>query len=375
MLRSLKIENFRCFQNFELQQLGRINLLVGKNNSGKTSILEAIQLLTDKNNLESLTEIMLSRGEYVLSNEGDRELDIRHLFYGHEIDIESSFSISSSDSIDRTGIIMSVKRPVKRIEIDSINTPKVKDFLESIDLKRLQGIVLGVEWLGKKNVTLPLSSRKSLLLDYTNYINVNFKDSEVGTEFVKSSSLIMPKMIELFDQVVLTPEEDLVIEALQIIESNIERIAIISSEKYKYDGSHTYDGSRSGFVVKFSKGNQRIPIGSMGDGIWRILGLTLAIVNAKNGVLLVDEIDTGLHFSTMTDMWKLIWETAKRLNVQVFATTHSDDCWKSLDAIASLENPSEDGIMIHRIEKGKSHSVAFTERQIAIAVEQEIEVR
>ena len=109
--------------------------------------------------------------------------------------------------------------------------------------------------------------------------------------------------------------------------------------------------------------------------MWRILGLTLAIVNAKDGVLLVDEIDTGLHFSVMSDMWKLIWETAKRLNVQVFATTHSSDCWTSLATIANAEQPSEDGITMQRIERGKPTSVVFTERQIAIAAERGIEVR
>ena len=373
MLRSLKIENFRCFQNFELQQLGRINLLVGKNNSGKTSILEAIHLLTDKTNLESLTEIMLNRGEYILSNEHARELDIRHLFYNHQIDIGSSFSISSSNI---TSITLSVKRPSKRI---TGTMSEIKGFLDSIegleDLPELQGLILNIKWLKGKNITLPLSSKKSLPLDYTKYINRNLKNLEAKTQLVTSSSLTIQKTIELFDQIVLTRDENLVTESLQIIEPNIERIAIIGSEEYRYNGSQRYDGSRSGFVVRLADSEQRIPIGSMGDGIWRILGLTLAIVNAKNGVLLVDEIDTGLHFSTMSNMWKLIWETAKRLNVQVFATTHSDDCWKSLDAIASLENPSEDGIMIHRIEKGKSHSIAFTERQVAIAAERGIEVR
>jgi len=107
----------------------------------------------------------------------------------------------------------------------------------------------------------------------------------------------------------------------------------------------------------------------------RILGLTLAIVNARNGVLLVDEIDTGLHYSAMSDMWKLIWETTKRLNVQVFATTHSSDCWTSLGAIANTESSSEEGITIQRIEKGKLNSIVFTERQVAIAAERGIEVR
>jgi AAA15 family ATPase/GTPase len=130
---------------------------------------------------------------------------------------------------------------------------------------------------------------------------------------------------------------------------------------------------RTGFVVLLN--NQRVPIGSMGDGIWRLLGLALATVSAKDGFLFVDEIDTGLHFTTMSDMWKMIWETAKRLNIQVFATTHNSDCWQSLAYIAKQEDATEDGIRIHRIEKDKKKSIVFTEPQIVIASEREIEVR
>ncbi|MHC5728249.1 MAG: AAA family ATPase, partial [Nostoc sp.] len=133
--------------------------------------------------------------------------------------------------------------------------------------------------------------------------------------------------------------------------------------------------SRGGFRVLISDSNQRVPIGSMGDGIWRILGLALATVCAKDGYLFVDDIDTGLHFTAMSDMWKLIWETAKRLNVQVFATTHNNDCWTSLASIAEQEDVTEDGIRIHRIEKGKETSIVFIEPEIVIAAEENIEVR
>lgn len=356
MLRSLRIENFRCFQMFELQQLGKLNLLVGTNNSGKTSILEAVQLLNSQSNFESLRDVMIGRGEYILSDEqgSGRELDVRHLFYGHEIDEGSKFSIFGNHHNDGEGITVSVE-----------HTGQLSLFED------LREFVLAMEWLGQENesIKLPLSSKEGLPLDYVRRIRRDFKNLGSRTQFVTSSSLTSDKMIELFDQVVLTPEEDLVTEALQTIEPSIDRIASVGSEKYRYTGS------RSGFVVRLTDGDQRIPIGSMGDGIWRMLGLTLAIVNARNGVLLVDEIDTGLHFSAMSDMWKLIWETAKRLNVQVFATTHNSDCWTSLAAIASNENPSEESITIQRIDKGKPNSVVFTEQQVVIAAERGIEVR
>ena len=81
MLKSLIINNFRCFQSFELQQLSRVNLLVGMNNSGKTSILEAIQFLYSFHQPEKLQKIMSYRGEFFWK-ENYKQLDVRHLFYG-----------------------------------------------------------------------------------------------------------------------------------------------------------------------------------------------------------------------------------------------------------------------------------------------------
>jgi AAA15 family ATPase/GTPase len=127
--------------------------------------------------------------------------------------------------------------------------------------------------------------------------------------------------------------------------------------------------------VRLSDSSLPVPIGSMGDGIWRILGLALSTISARGGVLLIDEIDTGLHFTVMSDMWKLIWKMANRLNLQVFATTHNSDCWTSLATIASQEDAMLDGITIQHIKSGKETSIVFTEREIVIAAERGLEVR
>ena len=97
----------------------------------------------------------------------------------------------------------------------------------------------------------------------------------------------------------------------------------------------------------------RVPIGSMGDGIWRMLGLALSVVQSGNGILLVDEIDTGLHHTVMEDMWRFLYGCAKRYNVQIIAATHSWDCYHSLAVIC---RDSVVPKMIRRSVTSQAHS-------------------
>ena len=381
MLKTIKIENFRGFRSFELQQLGRLNLLVGTNNSGKTSILEAIQLLCSRVNLEGLSETMNIRGEYFFGDDRkrERELDIRHLFYGHEIEPGSQFSISgiNNDALEQLVVSIGI-RPIRTPYDSNTNSDEQYNLIyeELIDSNsgELKGFDFTIKWTHgeeQENWKRRLSPNMGLADEYPGSLRFLSpqKKTKTRTQFVTSSSLTAEKMIELFDQVVLTPEEKLVQEALHTIEPKLERIASVSS------GRNRRLNSREGFVVRLSDSNQRVPIGSMGDGMWRMLGLTLATVGAGDGVLFVDEVDTGFHFTAMSDMWKLIWETAKRLNVQVFATTHNSDCWTSLASIASQEDAAGDGITIQRIERGKATGIVFTETEIVIAAKRGIEVR
>jgi predicted ATPase len=99
------------------------------------------------------------------------------------------------------------------------------------------------------------------------------------------------------------------------------------------------------------------------------------VVRAGGGVLLIDEIDTGLHYSVMGDMWRLVYDAAKRLDVQVFAATHSRDCTQSLAAIVEAGEAPRPEVTIQRIERGNPHAVAFTDDEIRIAAEIGAEVR
>lgn len=404
MFKNIKIENFRCFKCFELQQLGRVNLLVGENNSGKTSILEAIQLLCSRTNLEPLSEMMIHRGEY-FCEENDRrrrELDICHLFYGHEIIPNTKLSILGirDNILEQLNLSIGIRStPASKFihDIEDAARNSESNIPENViqelknrlrqELKKeisinidddfsynSEELAFSVKWINgdasEETIKIPLSPNDGLDINLVRHSFRDVRNQQQKTQFVTSSSFATQDMIELFDRVVLTDNEKGVLNALQTIEPNIVKIASVNP----YVIRNSFE-SRSGFVVRLSDSNQRVPIGSMGDGVWRMLGLSLAIVCAQDGVLFVDEIDTGLHFTAMSDMWKLICKTAKELNVQVFATTHNSDCWRSLSSIAREEDATEDGITIQRIEKDKDVAVSFNEREIVIAAEREIEVR
>lgn len=110
--------------------------------------------------------------------------------------------------------------------------------------------------------------------------------------------------------------------------------------------------------------------------MYRILAMAMSLVTSENGVLLVDEIETGLHYEAQTDMWRLILETAKELNVQVFATTHSWDCIAAYqEALSQVEDKSIGKLFRLDSKYGKLRAVEYDADDLDIAVRKGIEVR
>ncbi|MCZ8241644.1 MAG: ATP-binding protein [Microcystis sp. LE19-131.1A] len=380
MLQSLKIEGFRGFQSFEMANLGRINLLVGKNNSGKTSILEAIQFLYVQNNLDIFLETISYRGEFSWSESNRTKVfEICHLFPGHEIIPSKEIIIIGSRESHQESVTISVKSiPIQLSLFSDKNDDLNNDNI--FDDEEWNKLLLSIRWSqSQKPIELELLANGTLARDsirrMASLSRISHKigiDNKIELRFLTPFSLTSSDMAALFDNIVLSPLEDLIIESLKIIEPKIERIASIGSGKYSTANNL---GVRGGFLIKIKNHDQPIPIGSLGDGFWRMLGLVLAMVNLENGILLVDEIDSGLHFTVMTDMWKVVWETAKKLNIQVFATTHSRDCWQSLAELITEEKITDNEITIQRIDKEKSQSVIFDPEEIVIAATSNLEVR
>ena len=127
-------------------------------------------------------------------------------------------------------------------------------------------------------------------------------------------------------------------------------------------------------IVRSNRFPVPVPLRSYGDGVNRLFGIILSLVNAKGGLLLIDEFENGLHYSVQETIWKAIFRLANQLDVQVFATSHSYDAVKAFKA-AATESP-EDGVLIRLTRKGDDIiPTVLAEKDISIATESGIEVR
>lgn len=376
MLDSLTIEGFRCFERFEVKDLARINLLVGTNKSGKTALLEALRLWSTAAAPDVLEDVLHRRNEHLTSAPSDLDLAVRHLFRGHGVEPGQTFTILAHRDEKKLGFQVSIETtPGLGEQLAEYGRSMLFPEAKPANPESRKGpLVLRVDITDDRHTEASAHPR-SYSVRLTSEGNLAARvlrrmprptDNPLVL-FIPTRSLSRGTVASMFGDIVLTDEEQHVIDALRIIDPSIERLALAVGDSVVADGS--------GLLVRCKGQSERIPIGSMGDGIWRMLSLSLALVRARGGMLLVDEIDTGLHFSAMLEMWKLIIETARRLDVRVFATTHTRDCYASLAAALRGTDAAPGTAAIHRIERDKGRTVAYDQQQIIMAADDDIEVR
>ena len=175
------------------------------------------------------------------------------------------------------------------------------------------------------------------------------------------------EIARFWNSVALTKDETLAIDALNLIFGDIvERVAIVGGDRTL---------SQLSVMVKLATENHPVPLMSLGDGVVRLFGVALALANSRDGFLLIDEVENGIHYSLQRDFWKMVMQTAYANNVQVFATTHSWDCVVGF-ASAMSELEDVDGALVRLDRKnGRLRAREYSVRNLMIAAEQGIEVR
>jgi hypothetical protein len=378
MIRELTLENFRAFRALHLAGLGRVNLLVGANNSGKTSVLEAVAFLASGGDPAELFDSLMRRSEQAIDDDdlarGPREdvVDVRHLFFGRKIgdDVTSRIGAVGAD-----GASIDLRLSTPRVPDDELPEWRLavrppprgrpeRNEQFPIEFRAADRTPRYLEVASTRGPEIRVALRLNGGLTSGN-TQAAAIDSGRPVVFIPTSGLVENWLARLYDKIVVTPEEATVVAALRYVEPGIGRLA-----------TRDMGGFRNrGFVVGMEDGAEQVPLGSLGDGVHRILAVALSLVAARGGYLLIDEIDTGLHHTVMRQMWSLVSEMARRLDVTVFATTHSYDCVHALAAIARSDVRAPGEVSLVRIERGNPEGIHFSEEEISHLAEWQIEAR
>lgn len=366
-LDSLEIRRFRVFEHLRIERLGRVNLIVGKNNVGKSSLLEALWLYANHGSPDVIWKILESRDEgrrprRSISERVKTELEIlsifKHLFNGRR-DLDQEIDPIQIGPIDNSDKVLSLSLDWVVYRTDEDGTRKRRR-IPFDDYQSFDDPVLGL--------SVRYEKQKPFYRLGQDRLSVQGSDQE-SCVFISANGLPQSQIGLLWDSVSLTDLEDDVLESLRIIAPEVERVSLI-------DGGQDVPGRQDRVpIVKTIGFKEPIPLRSLGEGMNRLFGLALALVNAKDGILLVDEIESGLHYSVQPNVWRLVFEVARRLDVQVFATTHSWDCITAFQQ-AAQEAEQDEGVLIRLMEK-KGGIVAdlFGEEELGIATREEVEVR
>lgn len=380
MLQSLEIKNYRNLKDLKINSLSRINLITGKNNTGKSTLLEAISLYASKCDLPWIVQLLDERGENYKPSENDlnsAEASIKAfscLFSNRNIkySVNDSISIGAIEETlfgEQTSATKSISiRFVKYVnEIESIH-----DGPDHFLNRRKRTIIQEEDFsnnIADFHIGLGIrdsSSSYILPLENERIVRINYRSTSPADNFQLIRHNIDREINgKLWDAIALTEKEVNVIEGLRIIEANIERLAYVG------------DNARNRtIVVKLKDDNNVVPLKSMGDGINRILTIILALVNADNGYLLIDEFENGLHYSVQEKLWEIIFKLSQSLNIQVFATTHSEDCIRAFESVLNQNQEHANGKLI-RLDNinGIIKQTEFNASELKTASENNIETR
>lgn len=329
MITSLIIRNFRIFKEIKIDGLKRVNLFVGKNNSGKSCLIEALQIYAVKGNPQNLIEIISARDEeWDSSLSKTNEFSVNHatfpfsyLFHGFALPEIGGEAIEIGTMEDDSQTLKIALKAFQIVEDEegrrkrtSVEKEDISD--DYVDIQFALEATQGNE----RCHHIPFNSA---LNPMRNRLSPGYKNLNINHQVVPTSNLTDEILSQLWDNINLTDLEDEVISCLKIIDPKIEGIALVGD----LNGKITRKSKRIP-IIRYKGIKERIPLKTMGDGMTRLFHIILALVNVKNGLLLIDEFENGLHWSTHPTVWDTVIRLAKELNIQIIATTHSRDCIK-----------------------------------------------
>ena len=351
MFKSIKIKNLRAITELEVDNLGQVNLFVGQNNCGKTTLLEGLFFLIGATNPRLLVSANTFRGLTVMSKELWRTF-----FHNMKVTIPIEISGKMHKTKEEQKLLI---RPMKKKA--RATEPAVSDFVS-----------LEVEPGDSKPPFIP----DGLELEYTSSINP--RDKAISHIFLKGNDLATEGAKE-------RDIRGIFINPLTIFNwkdrfgasHRKKQVHEVTAFLKEIDPDISYLGLNEIGLLEADIGlPSLLPANLLGGGIAKFLSIALAMLDSRDGIVLIDEIENGLHHSAQQKIWKAVINWAQELNVQVFATTHSNKCVKAFNnTIDSIL--FRDEAKLFRIERKdeKFRAVEYTKELLAESLDSKWEVR
>lgn len=274
MLKEIEIQNFRCFEHIKISGFERVNLIGGKNNAGKTALLEALFLNFSPapRSLAILKELRREPDKVIEATPGALE----NLFYARKKDI-ALVIIGKNDNNN-----------TKRLEIKNV----LSDYYMNCEF-----------FINEDRI-----NQSSTVFDPTslNGYYISIDEAPIVPPFIIISGR---ELTEAFDRARLDDKDSEVLKAFHVIDPAIESVESFSI------------GEPTLYLRR--KGEKRLPLSLFGDAMNRVAHIMLKLINSKYNILLIDEIENGIHYTSQREFWRILFRLAVELDTQIFATTHS----------------------------------------------------
>lgn len=340
MFREIKIETYRGLKEVQLYDLRQINVIIGENNSGKTSVLEAIQMFDNSDVLSNVVSIAQKR-ETQLSAFGRNRLVPFDMFlysfpmqdeYRKEIELEA---YDERYGECRVGIRGKLHRDVFYEE--DLQPSEVKRYETYCDEAGSIRIMQGEYIFERKN------------REGGDFL---FRETQLKPERKEKSSGNAPH-VRHRDILYISPLD---IYTNKIISASLYKGMLVEEKQRLLDLMRLFDERIIGIETAVNHGTPvtmieldgcgLVPVSVFGDGLKKILTLASAVVKMRGGVLLIDEFETGIHKRALMQVAKWLAAVTERYEVQVFLTTHSSD---AIEALVEAQD-SHNSIKAYRIE-------------------------
>ena len=335
LIKELLVDKYRGIRNLKITGLNQVNLIVGDNNCGKTSVLEAIQLLRTSGNLANVYKVARQRDSLAVSNANSVYDSFICMFLHGDV---GELDISVSGKSNGLDISFTLSGRQDRILLDA---------------KELQGNKYRVSEIPEGEIEAE-SFEGELCLKYgknekKHHLSVNQYSSVTGTSSSEKDQLNIV-YISPFEHLkgsiisrILRNEsyKSVCIKALQLFDPDIEDLMIFRSDI----------GNRPVEYIRHKKLGD-MPVSTYGDGLKKVLVIANAIAQAAGGILLFDEIETSIHRKYYDDIFRFAVKACKTFDVQLFITTHSIE---AIDGILATQDydkqETEDDVCVCTIKR------------------------